>query len=161
MRKKLFLSAIAFVIDLVNRSRFSLHDMFTRTYGMLYEQHAKLFTDLFDDLLSYAEGHDLDLLDVMDRFFVDLMRRMFALVNDVRPADLSDQYASCMTGHIDRLRPFGDVPGKLAAQVKRTFVAVKVLAGGLAVGRDVSTGLAKVGNVHLNFEPCSIRMNEW
>lgn len=101
---------------------------------------------MFADLQSYAEGHDLDLADVMDRFFVELMRRVFALVNDVQPADLSDAYVSCMTGHIDRLRPFGDVPVKLAAQVKRTFMAMRVLVGGLAVGRDITTTLTKVRN---------------
>ena len=121
--------------------------MFVKTYGLLYQQNAQLFTDLFADFQAYIDGRRVDLADVLDQFFIELMRRMFALVNDVQPSDLGASYVSCMTMRIDRLRPFGDVPGKLATQLKRAFVAARSLIRGLAVGRDVVSALGKVSRL--------------
>jgi len=118
--------------------------MFIKTYGQLYQDNAQLFADLFADFQSYIDGHHVDLTDVLDRFFVELMRRIFALVNEVHPSALGDSYVSCMTTSIDRLKPFGDVPVKLATQLKRAFIAARALLRGLAVGRDVVSSLGKV-----------------
>lgn len=155
-----YLVLVGFVSELVERSRLGLHDMFIRTYGRVYQQNADLFADLFADFRSYLiDGIRLDVTDSLDQFFVDLMRRMFILLNvddDVigpssptttsgfnNATQLSDEFVACMTGHIDRLAPFGDVPDKLATQVGRAFVSTRAFIVGLSTGRDVINTVIK------------------
>ena len=55
------MSVTAFCVDLLDGSLSDLHEMFTRTYGQLYEQNSEIFSDLFADLRAYYLGTDLDL----------------------------------------------------------------------------------------------------
>lgn len=43
----------AFFKELLATSKTGFHDMFKRTYGVIYEQNAYLFTDLFKELENY------------------------------------------------------------------------------------------------------------
>lgn len=43
--------------------------MFKRTYGMLYEQNAQMFAELFDQLDAYRETGRVHLDDALDAFF--------------------------------------------------------------------------------------------
>ena len=62
-------------------SKKDFHEMFKRTYGILYEQNAHVFTDLFRDLQSYYDVGRLDLSNAMDRFFSNLYQKMFTVLN--------------------------------------------------------------------------------
>lgn len=47
----------AFFKDLLSTSKRGFHDMFKKTYGILYEQNAYVFTDFFQELENYyAKG---------------------------------------------------------------------------------------------------------
>ena len=122
-----------------------LNDLFVRTYGPLYVQHSQVFEDLFENLKGYYYGVDVDLVAVMEDFFVVLMQRMFKLLNPQHNYD--DQFWECMTAYMDELKPFGDVPAKLTTQVKRAFIAARTFVQGLAIGRDVVIRVSKVGYV--------------
>ena len=39
-----------FCVELIEKSNRELHDMFTRTYGMIYQQNSQVFHELFGDL---------------------------------------------------------------------------------------------------------------
>jgi hypothetical protein len=132
----------AFCLELINKSSIDLHEMFLKTYGMLYQQNAKIFSDLFLDLRSYYRGRDLNLLDVLDNFFSTLMQRMFVLLNSQYTFD--DKYLSCVTEKMDDLKPFGDVPQKLSTQVKRAFIAARTFFQGLAIGREAVIAISKI-----------------
>jgi hypothetical protein len=140
-----------FFVELINRSHSSLNDMFNRTYGFLYEQNSAIFDELFGQLRSYYRTGNVDVRDAVDRFFAALMRRMFVLLRDEdgalasgNPTALTDTYLGCTTARIDRLRPFGDVPSKLAPQLQRAFVAARTFVHGLATGRDVIIAMSKI-----------------
>jgi len=122
--------------------------MFVRTYGQLYKQNAEMFADLFDDLKQYYKGSNVNLLDILNNFFKNLLERMFELINTQYLFDAD--YMSCVTRHMEELKPFGDVPSKLKRQVKRAFIAARTFVQGLATGRDVIVAMEKVGVV-LNF----------
>lgn len=109
--------------------------MFVKTYGLLYQQNADIFGDLFSDLKAYYKGKDRNLADVMDNFFSKLLQKMFELLNGAYIFD--DDYLSCVTERMNDLKPFGDVPIKLSTQVKRAFIAARTFVQGLAIGRDV------------------------
>ena len=116
--------------------------MFARTYGLLYEENAQIFADLFRDLRSYYKGTDLSLTDALDRFFSMLLQKMFVLINKNYRFD--DIYLHCLTEHIDKLKPFGDVPRRLSSLVRKSFVVARSFVQGLSVGREVINALSKV-----------------
>lgn len=48
-----FLSLAGFFKDLLSASKRGFHEMFKKTYGILYEQNAYVFTDFFKELENY------------------------------------------------------------------------------------------------------------
>jgi len=137
----------AFCVELMDRSAADLHDMFTRTYGQLYQQNAHIFTSLFADLRSYYFGTDLDLGTAMDSFFDTLSLRMFRLLNAQYAFD--GDYLECVRKSIRSLTPFGEVPQKLGVQLKRSLVAARTFHQGLMIGRQVVDALAMVSRASL------------
>lgn len=55
--------------------------MFMRTYGVIYQQHSYVFSDLFNELENYYARGRVDLLEVMDKFFSTLYQKMFTVLN--------------------------------------------------------------------------------
>jgi glypican 6 len=131
-----------FFTELLDNAKRDLHEMFVRTYGLLYQQNSYVFTDLFKDLRDYYKGRDTNLLDALDNFFSTLLQKMFELLNAQYTFD--QDYLECVTEHMDDLKPFGDVPQKLSIQVKRAFIAARTFVQGLAIGRDVILEISKI-----------------
>lgn len=131
-----------FFTELLDNARRDLHEMFVKTYGLLYQQNSAIFADLFSELRAYYKGKDKDLTDVMELFFSRLLQKMFELLNGQYEFD--DDYLSCVTERMNDLKPFGDVPGKLSSQVKRAFIAARTFVQGLAIGRDVVLTIMEV-----------------
>ncbi|XP_022336642.2 glypican-6-like [Crassostrea virginica] len=131
-----------FFTALLDKSRTDLHSMFVKTYGLLYQQNSQVFTSLFQDLRSYYKGNDMSLTGALDVFFKKLFSKMFELLSV--PHKFSDQYLDCVTSQMQNLKPFGDTPGKLSTQVKRSFVAARTFVQGLAIGRDVILEVLKI-----------------
>ena len=136
----------AFFTELLENSKRDLHEMFVRTYGLLYQQNSYIFNDLFKDVHDYYKGHDINLMDALDNFFSILLQKMFELINAQYTFD--QNYLQCVTEHMDDLKPFGDVPQKLSVQVKRAFIAARTFVQGLAIGRDVVLAVSKVSFVY-------------
>jgi hypothetical protein len=124
--------------------------MFVKTYGLLYQQNSHVFTSLFQDLRSYYKGKDMSLTSALEHFFKRLFSKMFELLSV--PHKFSDQYLDCVTSQMENLKPFGDVPGKLSTQVKRSFVAARTFVQGLAIGRDVIMEVLKVCMSYVTFQ---------
>ena len=154
--------SVGHFLTLIETSYRNLHEMFVRTYGLLYEQNAEIFVDLFvslkSDYLAVARQHrhrgntdsadtdtdtDGDVRRSLDRFFVVLMRRMLTLLNRYRSPP-SDEFLHCVSSHIHELKPFGDVPSKLSVQLHRAFIAARAFVVGLSTGADVISTLSKV-----------------
>ena len=53
-------------------------------------------------------------------------------------------YLSCVAENIDQLRPFGDVPRKMATSIKRSLVAARALVKALRTGHDIAKQMTKV-----------------
>lgn len=62
-------------------SKSEFHQMFTRTYGIIYEQNSYVFSDLFNELESYYLRGKVDLAEAMDHFFNTLYQKMFTVLN--------------------------------------------------------------------------------
>lgn len=116
--------------------------MFTRTYGKLYMQNSGVFQDLFTELKRYYTGGNVNLEEMLNDFWSRLLEHMFQLLNS--QYHFSDDYLECISKHTEQLKPFGDVPRKLKAQVNRAFIAARTFVQGLMVGREVANRVAKV-----------------
>lgn len=127
---------------LLNQSQKNFDEMFSRTYGILYQQNAYVFTGLYDKLEDYFKNGEQDLQVTMDNFFKLLYQRMFTVFNV--QYTFNARYLRCVTHHMEQLKPFGEVPKKLTTQIKRSFVALRTFAQGLAIGRDVVKNVLKV-----------------
>ncbi|XP_069553852.1 glypican-6a isoform X3 [Brachyistius frenatus] len=139
-----------FFLELLDNSEKSLNSMFTRTYGKLYMQNSEVFQDLFTELKRYYTGGNVNLEEMLNDFWARLLERMFQLLNS--QYHFTDDYLECVSKYTDQLKPFGDVPRKLKAQVTRAFIAARTFVQGLMVGREVANRVAKV-----NIIPACVR----
>ncbi|XP_068178340.1 glypican-6a isoform X2 [Antennarius striatus] len=134
-----------FFLELLDNSEKSLNSMFTRTYGKLYMQNLEVFQDLFTELKRYYTGGNVNLEEMLNDFWSRLLERMFQLLNS--QYHFTDDYLECVSKYTDQLKPFGDVPRKLKAQVTRAFIAARTFVQGLMVGREVANRVSKVNVV--------------
>ncbi|XP_059409502.1 glypican-6-like isoform X1 [Carassius carassius] len=131
-----------FFLELLDNSEKSLNDMFVRTYGKLYTHNSEMFEDLFSELKRYYTGGNVNLEEVLNDFWSRLLERMFQLLNS--QYTFTEDYLECISKYIDQLKPFGDVPRKLKAQVTKAFIVARSFVQGLMVGREVANRVAKV-----------------
>uniref|UniRef100_A0A3B3ZGH7 Uncharacterized protein n=1 Tax=Periophthalmus magnuspinnatus TaxID=409849 RepID=A0A3B3ZGH7_9GOBI len=131
-----------FFLELLDTSEKSLNGMFTQTYGKLYIQNSEIFQDLFTELKRYYTGGNVNLEEMLNDFWSKLLERMFQLLNS--QYHFTDDYLECVSKYTDQLKPFGDTPRKLKAQVTRAFIAARTFVQGLMVGREVANRVAKV-----------------
>merc|ERR1719474_79977 len=100
-----------YVYSLLNKAQRSFHDMFTRTYGIIYQRHANVFQDYFKELKVYYDKGNLDLSHTTSKFFNVLYQKMFQVLN--AQYTLDPVYMTCVSNNMGDLHPFGDVPRKL------------------------------------------------
>ncbi|MEQ2294797.1 hypothetical protein AMECASPLE_007407 [Ameca splendens] len=133
-----------FFQELLKNSEVSLHNMFLRTYGMMYMENAELFKDFFVSLTRYytSGSSAVNLSSMLSDFWADLLERMFRLVNV--QYEFNDTYMECVSRHTDQLQPFGDVPRKLRIQITRAFVAARTFVRGLSLMPDVVNKVSTV-----------------
>ncbi|XP_072764642.1 glypican-6 isoform X2 [Anoplolepis gracilipes] len=125
----------SFFKDLLAASKRGFHEMFKKTYGILYEQNAYVFTDFFNELENYYTKGTVDLDEAMDNFFNTLYQKMFTVLNSQYNFD--SKYLECVGEHMKEMRPFGDVPQKLGVQIKRSFVATRAFSQALTIAANV------------------------
>lgn len=131
-----------FFLELLENTERSLNEMFVRTYGKPYMQNSEVFENLFAELKRYYTGGNVNLEEMLNDFWSRLLERMFTLLNSQYA--ITEDYLECISKYTDQLKPFGDVPRKLKAQVTRAFIAARTFVQGLSVGREVAQRVSKV-----------------
>ena len=66
-----------YVYSLLNKAQREFHDMFTRTYGVIYQKNAQVFQNYFRDLKIYYDKGNLSPADSTSSFFNALYQKMF------------------------------------------------------------------------------------
>ncbi|XP_022914114.1 glypican-6 [Onthophagus taurus] len=122
--------------DLLQKSKKDFHEMFKKTYGLIYLQHAQVFSDFFASLEKYFKSGQIALSDTIEKFFNILYIRMFTVMNAQYHYD--KKYLKCVEKFMNELKPFGDVPQKFKLQLTRSFVATKVLSKTLSNGASIA-----------------------
>ncbi|XP_034738768.1 glypican-4 isoform X1 [Etheostoma cragini] len=133
-----------FFRELLKNAEVSLHNMFVRTYGMMYVQNSELFKNFFEALTRYyvSGSAAVNLDSMLSDFWADLLERMFRLVNV--QYEFNDAYMECVSQHTEQLQPFGDVPRKLRIQLTRAFVAARTFVRGLTLMPEVVNKVSMV-----------------
>ncbi|CAG5053771.1 unnamed protein product [Parnassius apollo] len=131
-----------FFRKLLKVSREEFHNMFKRTYGMIYEQHSYVFEQLFEQLQNYYSRGDTNFDKMMDDFFGILYEKMFTVLNSQYNFD--QKYLRCLNEHMRDIQPFEDVPHKLSVQLRRAFVATRTFHKALRAGADVVRNMMQV-----------------
>ena len=72
-----------YIYVLLNKAQREFHEMFTRTYGVMYQNNADVFQEYFQDLKIYYERGMLNPADSTSSFFNTLYQKMFK----VRPIE--------------------------------------------------------------------------
>ena len=109
--------------------------MFKKIYGFHYQQNTKIFMDLFVDLTNYYNfDSSFDVNKIMDKFFTNLMSRMFQIMNG--RYQFSESYLTCVSKYMENLQPFGDIPEKLKPQVRKVLLHARTFSKALHEGRD-------------------------
>ncbi|KAM3960138.1 glypican dally-like [Aphomia sociella] len=132
-----------FFRKLLDMSRLSFHNMFKRTYGIIYEQHSYIFIEFFDQLEKYYTKGDTNFEVMMDKFFSILYEKMFAVLNS--QYSLDERYLKCVNSNMRDIQPFEDVPTKLSVQLRRAFVAIRIFHKALRAGADIVQNMIGVG----------------
>uniref|UniRef100_A0A7N5ZQL7 Glypican 6b n=1 Tax=Anabas testudineus TaxID=64144 RepID=A0A7N5ZQL7_ANATE len=133
-----------FFLELLENTERSLNEMFVRTYGKPYMQNSEVFENLFAELKRYYTGGNVNLEEMLNDFWSRLLERMFTLLNSQYV--ITEDYLECISKYTDQLKPFGDVPRKLKAQVTRAFIAARTFVQGLSVGKEVAQRVSKVSS---------------
>ena len=125
----------------------------------MYQKNADVFQEYFQDLKLYYEKGNLNPADSTSSFFTTLYQKMFKVLLQIELLTetiinllqvLNTQYTfdglylSCVAENIDQLRPFGDVPRKMATSVKRSLVAARALVKALRSGHEITQQMLKV-----------------
>ncbi|KAG9508799.1 Glypican-6, partial [Fragariocoptes setiger] len=132
-----------FFRSLLASSKAEFHRMFIRTYGILYENNAEIFTGMYENLENYYATGGVKLNDAMQSFFNRLYQKMFQVLN--MQYDFSPAYLNCTSQQLDKLRPFGAVPDKLITEIKQSFIATRTFVQALNNGIDVIKNLIALG----------------
>ena len=89
-RHYMYIFIADFVYSLLNKAQREFHDMFLRTYGVMYENNAAVFQTYFRDLKTFYEKGLYSPLDSTDSFFNTLYQKMFQ-VNEIFRRHLSHE----------------------------------------------------------------------
>ncbi|TNN67260.1 Glypican-5 [Liparis tanakae] len=107
------------------------------SYGDLADQAAGPVRELFTDISLFLLGSDLNVDDLVQRFFDSLFPLVYNHLINPGLSDISEGYAECVRSSSRDVRPFGGVPSLLADQVARSGVSGKLLLQALHLGIEV------------------------
>ncbi|XP_056268586.1 glypican-5a isoform X2 [Pseudoliparis swirei] len=137
---------------LISRNVAAFHDTFevlmrqaeNHTNVVLQESYRDLadravgpVQELFTDISLFLLGSDLNVDDLVQRFFDSLFPLVYNHLINPGLSDISAGYAECVRSSSRDVRPFGGVPSLLADQVARSGVSGKLLLQALHLGIEV------------------------
>ena len=111
--------------NLFKESRGKFDKFFRETYGTLYVQNREIFDLYFTALEDFFRSGHVDVAVKTQEFFQTIFQKMFMAMNP--QYEYSEQYQKCIKAQMNTVKPFGDVPEKLASSLKRSLVATRIL----------------------------------
>ncbi|KAM8894361.1 glypican-5a [Spinachia spinachia] len=107
------------------------------SYRDMAEQAAGPVRELFTDISLFLLGSELNVDDLVQRFFDALFPLVYNHLIDPGLGDITASYAECVRSTSRGVRAFGGVPSSLAEQISRSGVSGKLLLQALHLGIEV------------------------
>lgn len=107
------------------------------SYGNMADQAVGPVRELFTDISLFLLGSELNVDDLVQRFFDALFPLVYNHLINPGLSDISPGYAECVRSSSRDVRPFGGAPTLLADQVARSGVSGKLLLQALHLGIEV------------------------
>lgn len=127
--------------DVFIDSQKELHDQFTRTYGVLYERNSNVFDDYFSNLARFYHGTETRTPEAAtEAFFTDLYEKMFQVMNAQYTFD--KEYLVCVKRTVPSVRPFGEIPNRVAANVARSVEATRAVSAALKSASEIAASVS-------------------
>ncbi|XP_067442635.1 glypican-5a [Thunnus thynnus] len=107
------------------------------SYGNMADQALGPVRELFTDISLFLLGSELNVDELVQRFFDALFPLVYNHLINPGLSDISPGYAECVRTSSRDVRPFGGTPGLLADQIARSGVSGKLLLQALHLGIEV------------------------
>ncbi|KAM7424311.1 hypothetical protein PAMA_000582 [Pampus argenteus] len=107
------------------------------SYGNMADQAVGPVRELFTDISLFLLGSELNVDDLVQRFFDALFPLVYNHLINPGLSDISPGYAECVRSSSRVVRPFSGAPGLLADQIARSGVSGKLLLQALHLGIEV------------------------
>lgn len=111
--------------------------VFQESYRSMADQAAGTVRELFTDIGLFLLGSELNVDELVQRFFDALFPLVYNHLINPGPGDISPGYTECVRSLSRDVRPFGAAPGLLADQIARSGVSGKLLLQALHLGIEV------------------------
>lgn len=116
-----------------NHTNAVLHE----SYRTMADQALGPVQELFTDISLFLLGSELNVDDLVQRFFDSLFPLVYNHLINPGLSDISSGYAECVRLSRRDMRPFGAAPSLLADQIARSGVSGKLLLQALHLGIEV------------------------
>ncbi|TMS13537.1 glypican-5a [Larimichthys crocea] len=111
--------------------------VFQESYRNMADQAMGPVRELFTDIGLFLLGSELNVDDLVQRFFDALFPLVYNHLINPGLSDISAGYAECVRQSSRDVRPFGGTPSVLADQITRSGVSGKLLLQALHLGIEV------------------------
>ncbi|XP_034536534.1 glypican-5a isoform X2 [Notolabrus celidotus] len=116
-----------------NHTNVILHE----SYRTMADQALGPVQELFTDIGLFLLGSELNVDELVQRFFDSLFPLVYSHLINPGLSDISSGYAECVRQSRRDVRPFGAAPSLLADQIARSGVSGKLLLQALHLGIEV------------------------
>lgn len=116
-----------------NHTNTILHE----SYRTMADRAVGPVQELFTDIGLFLLGSELNVDDLVQRFFDSLFPLVYSHLINPGLSDISSGYAECIRQSRRDVRPFGAAPGLLTDQIARSGVSGKLLLQSLHLGIEV------------------------
>ncbi|XP_029986811.1 glypican-5 [Sphaeramia orbicularis] len=107
------------------------------SYRTMADQTIGPVRELFTDIGLFLLGSELNVDDIVQRFFDALFPLVYNHLINPGLSDVSPGYAECIRSSSRDVRPFGGVPSLLSDQITRSGISGKLLLQALHLGIEV------------------------
>ncbi|XP_053722743.1 glypican-5a [Synchiropus splendidus] len=107
------------------------------SYTSMANQAAGPVRELFTDIGLFLLGSELNVDELVQRFFDALFPLVYSHLIQPGAGDVSSSYAECVRASTRIIKPFGSTPSILAHQITRSGVSGKLVLQALHLGIEV------------------------
>ncbi|XP_064166096.1 glypican-5a isoform X2 [Anguilla rostrata] len=124
-------------VSLIKQAENFTNSLFLGTYRKAAGEAAGPVRELFTDVGLFVLGSELDVDDLVQRFFDGLFPPVYSHLVEPGLTGVAPDYAECVRAARRQLRPFGAAPRQLAGQIRASASPVRVFLQALNLAIEV------------------------